>query len=1082
MRTIRNIFTTTPLREAISKATRLSHTPRSRTNLGVLLLGALTLPLATLGYAQETGGGGAGVDQIEEVVVTGTRQTIQDSISLKRGSTQIVDGLSADEIGDIPALSIGEALETVTGASSHRENGGATEVSIRGLGPFLTSTVLNGREATNGAGNRAVNFSIFPSELFNKIGIFKTQSASFTEGAVGGQIALDTKKPIDHGKRSIQLNLKGAYNENEQDIAGGQDIGYRGTVSYIDQFETDNAGTFGISLGVQVRDESNPEQEYRTSTTPRICDLDGGIPTGTTCSDDQLFLRDPATPADEREFAFLTSSGTFRQNVTDDERNSFFGALQWQPNDDLDINLDVQWSERIQSEARSDLVFAELNRNINNQFSVVSNTGVLEEFISTGQEIQLLSQDFVRDEEYKGIGLNVEYQVDENLTVSFDASYSNTFRLETEESVRLANELEANIAADLTNAVPTFTVSNFDNGLGFDPNQLGTFLSVGGDGTFTAENLELALSNSHVNDAGISGDSDADDRLRLRDQNDIRENTITALRGDFELQTENLGFVTSIEGGVRYSQLEYERRGNVNAEFTLNNLDNYGEVAAAIANNCVGDFPESGFLSEELNGRPLVVGVDVETDDLSDFIQNPDPAVARTEFNSFLSVDSGCVLDIVRSQGLDDGEAVVIEGTTEFTSASVDVEESTFAIYLQANYESELFGFPARGNFGARLIRTTVDSTTFNAPFRLDFNDNGSFELDTRVTGGLTEIDNSFSYTEFLPSATLVLDLSDEVLFRAGIFRGISRSDPAILGTRQQLGTVQQDILDRTEADNGDILGLTAQDLQIFISSQGVSGGSAELEPFTSWNIDLALEWYPNEDTILAAGAYYKSFTGGYRNTFIDSTFTVVSDGSTDTRDALNASGLFPLDGSIEVTAPISGLETTDDNSNLYGIELTASHAFSYLSGFWSGFGAKLSYNYADSDFEFEDDFSGAGVGVNGPLIGLTPPAEIFGLSRDVVSAQLYWSGSAFDAQVIFKHRSQYFQQFIDTPGRIRFVDDNSVVELRASYRVTDNIKLTFEALNITDEPRTDFRGVEGNIHQVLSYGPRYFFGVQAKF
>ena len=190
MRTIRNIFTTTLLREAISKATRLSHTPRSRTNLGVLLLGALTLPLATLGYAQETGGGGAGVDQIEEVVVTGTRQTIQDSISLKRGSTQIVDGLSADEIGDIPALSIGEALETVTGASSHRENGGATEVSIRGLGPFLTSTVLNGREATNGAGNRAVNFSIFPSELFNKIGIFKTQSASFTEGAVGGQIVL----------------------------------------------------------------------------------------------------------------------------------------------------------------------------------------------------------------------------------------------------------------------------------------------------------------------------------------------------------------------------------------------------------------------------------------------------------------------------------------------------------------------------------------------------------------------------------------------------------------------------------------------------------------------------------------------------------------------------------------------------------------------------------------------------------------------------------------------------------------------------------------------------------------------------
>ncbi|MBX2849453.1 MAG: TonB-dependent receptor plug domain-containing protein [Acidiferrobacterales bacterium] len=118
----------------------------------------------TTAYAQDQG-----AQPAEEITVTGTRQVIQNSIDQKRIETQIVDGLSADEIGDIPALSIGEALETITGASSHRENGGATEVSIRGLGPFLTNTVLNGRTATNGAGNRAVNFSIFPSELFNKI-------------------------------------------------------------------------------------------------------------------------------------------------------------------------------------------------------------------------------------------------------------------------------------------------------------------------------------------------------------------------------------------------------------------------------------------------------------------------------------------------------------------------------------------------------------------------------------------------------------------------------------------------------------------------------------------------------------------------------------------------------------------------------------------------------------------------------------------------------------------------------------------------------------------------------------------------
>ena len=146
---------------------------------------------------------------LEEVIITGTRAIVQDSIDLKRNSITIVDGLSADEIGSIPALSIGDALETITSAASHRENGGATEVSVRGMGPFLGTTVVNGREASNGGGNRAVNFSIFPSEMFNKIAIHKTQSAEYVEGAVSGQIHLDTKKPLEYGKRLAQVNIKG---------------------------------------------------------------------------------------------------------------------------------------------------------------------------------------------------------------------------------------------------------------------------------------------------------------------------------------------------------------------------------------------------------------------------------------------------------------------------------------------------------------------------------------------------------------------------------------------------------------------------------------------------------------------------------------------------------------------------------------------------------------------------------------------------------------------------------------------------------------------------------------------------------
>jgi TonB-dependent receptor len=206
----------------------------------------------------------------EIIEVKGIRGTIQSSISIKRESTEIVDGISADDIGDLPALSIGEALETLTGASSHREQGGATEISIRGLGPYLGSTVMNGREAANGSGDRSVNFSQFPSELFNKVAIYKTQSAELIEGGVSGQIHLDTIKPLDFGKRRFQFEYKGNWNPDNTDLEDPiRDFGQRITSSFVDQFETERFGDIGISVGYQKNVTTNPEQEARTGSSNR---------------------------------------------------------------------------------------------------------------------------------------------------------------------------------------------------------------------------------------------------------------------------------------------------------------------------------------------------------------------------------------------------------------------------------------------------------------------------------------------------------------------------------------------------------------------------------------------------------------------------------------------------------------------------------------------------------------------------------------------------------------------------------------------------------------------------------------------
>ncbi|MEO1576468.1 MAG: TonB-dependent receptor plug domain-containing protein, partial [Pseudomonadota bacterium] len=336
-----------------------------------VLVAGLTAMVGATASAQEA----ESTSTVEEVTVTGIRETVQSAIDIKRTSVQIVDGLSSDQIGDIPALSVGDALETITGATSHQENGGATELSVRGLGPFLGTTVVNGREATNGGGNRAVNFSIFPSEMFNKIAIHKSQSAEYIEGAVSGQVHLDTKKPLVYGKRFLQADIKAAHSPDASDVAGGQDLGSRATFAYIDQFELDNDMRLGMSLGVQLRDEANPEQEYQTTSGGgrlEACELtsfdSNALPTDTDgrCDDgaagvsnDQVQALIDANPnynsVADIPFAYIPRDHRYRQNTTSDEREAVFGSLQFQPNDRMDFIFDFQYSERDQRELRKDL-------------------------------------------------------------------------------------------------------------------------------------------------------------------------------------------------------------------------------------------------------------------------------------------------------------------------------------------------------------------------------------------------------------------------------------------------------------------------------------------------------------------------------------------------------------------------------------------------------------------------------------------------------------------------------------------------------------------------------------------------------
>ena len=171
-----------------------------------LLVSAVAMALPGAALAQGAPAQGETVADSDVIVVTGElSRSIENSLAAKRNLSVIGDAIIGDEIGDLPDLSVAETLERVVGVTSDRFKGGASELSIRGLGAFLGASFINGREVTSGSDGRDVNFGQFPSELINGAVVYKSQQASFIEGGVSGIIELQTLRPLDFGKRRLQV-------------------------------------------------------------------------------------------------------------------------------------------------------------------------------------------------------------------------------------------------------------------------------------------------------------------------------------------------------------------------------------------------------------------------------------------------------------------------------------------------------------------------------------------------------------------------------------------------------------------------------------------------------------------------------------------------------------------------------------------------------------------------------------------------------------------------------------------------------------------------------------------------------------
>jgi len=342
-------------------------------------------------------------DDVEVIEVKGFRGSVVESINTKRFSTQVVESISAEDIGKLPDSSIAESIARLPGLTAQRLDGRASRVSIRGFGENESGTTFNGREQVSISDNRGVEFDLYPSEIMSGVTVYKTPSASLDADGIAGVINMQTVRPLSKGERVVQVN--GQYEQTSFDKLNpdGNDDGYRGTFSYIDQFADD---TIGVAFALNTMSSPNQEKRWNSWGYPEF------------------------TAEDGQSYSILGGAKPYVRSSTL-ERDSAMLVLEAAPTDKLNMTFDALYVDFTDEQILRgiEVPFAWGQGSIDASSATVdAESGFITSAVTQGQRVVVRNDYQERDAELTAFGFNTKYDIDDSWSVEFDASYSQVDR------------------------------------------------------------------------------------------------------------------------------------------------------------------------------------------------------------------------------------------------------------------------------------------------------------------------------------------------------------------------------------------------------------------------------------------------------------------------------------------------------------------------------------------------------------------------------------------------------------------------------------------------------------------------------
>lgn len=276
------------------------------------------------------------------------------------------------------------------------------------------------------------------------------------------------------------------------------------------------------------------------------------------------------------------------------------------------------------------------------------------------------------------------------------------------------------------------------------------------------------------------------------------------------------------------------------------------------------------------------------------------------------------------------------------------------------------------------------------------------------------------SYTDWLPSLTVRYEPASNLILRAAGYKSLVRPKLSKLAPRA------------------------------VIEDDEIEFGNPDLKPYKAWNFDASAEYYFGRNAAVSAGFFYKDV----KNYIVDLT-----------QEDVTYNGMTFDEGTFPINGP---------KAKIKGFEFTYNQAFDFLPAPFDGLLAQFNYTYTDAKGTVFTDGD-----ISEPRRIRLPSS-----SKHTFNAVLGYEKGPISLRAAGSFRDKYLDELGDDPASDRYVAKHFQLDLSAKYKLTDNIRVFAEWINVTDEPYFAYQNFNAGrrLLQYEEYSWTAKFGITATF